>query len=223
MRKFLFLLLLAGCDSQSRDGGGGGSGMSAEEAALMENLTAGVTSEDAAQLQARAAAALSAALIDPGSARYANIRSGASGAICGEVDSKQANGKHGGMRPFLVTPQGVAVISTTAQVVFADPSDIFPDLYIEYCASPEELTRLGPRLTEAARNPEAIPIPAAEPPLDAAMDLPKFTPPAEAPPVGQRPAQAPAPAPVAPRATSPDDDSFSGAVLRPAPKEQPKQ
>jgi hypothetical protein len=222
MRKFLALLLLAGCDSQSRDGGGG-SGMSAQEAALMENLSAGASPEDTAQLQVRAAAALSGALIDPGSARYANIRSGASGAICGEVDSKQPDGKQGGMRPFLVTPQGVAVISTTPQVVFADPSDIFPDLYIEYCASPEELTRLGPRLSEAARNPEAIPIPAAEPPLDVPMDLPKFTPPAEAPPARERPAPAPAPVPVAPRTTSPDDDSFSGAVLRPAPKEQPKQ
>jgi hypothetical protein len=222
MRKFLFLLLLAGCDSQSRDGGGGSPGMSTEEAALMEKLNAGVTPEDAAQLQARAAAALSAVLIDPGSARYASIRSGAAGAICGEVDSKQPNGKHGGMRPFLVTPQGVAVISTTPQVVFADPSDIFPDLYIEYCASPEELTQLGPRLNEAARNPQDIPIPLAELPLDLPKDLPKALPPAEAPPARERSAPAPTPVPVAPRTTSPDDDSFSSAVLRPAPKEQPK-
>jgi hypothetical protein len=222
MRKFLFLLLLAGCDSQRRDDGGS-SGTSAQNAALMENLIAGVSPEDIAQLQERAAAALSGALIDPGSARYANIRSGVSGAICGEVDSKQPNGRHGGMRPFLVTPQGVAVISTTPKVIFADPSDIFPDLYIEYCASPEELTQLGPRLNDAARNPQDIPIPAAEVPLDLPMDLPKATPPAEVPSVRERPAPAPAPVPVAPRTTSPDDDSFSGAVLRPAPKEQPRQ
>jgi hypothetical protein len=214
MRKFLALLLLVGCDSQPRHNGGG-SGTPPQDAALMERLSADPAPQDAAQLEARVASAMSGILIDAGSARYANIRNGAVGAICGEVDSKQSDGKHGGMRPFLITPQGMAVISSMPQVVFVDPSDIFPDLYIEYCASPEELSQLGPRLDSAARNPAAIPMPVEAPPL---ASPPEIAPAAEPAPVPERPA----PAPAAPaRTPPPGDDSFSGAVLRPAPKEEP--
>jgi hypothetical protein len=49
-------------------------------------------------------------------------------------------------RPFVVTPEGVAVVSTTPEVRITDPEDPFPDFYIRWCASPAELARLQPNM-----------------------------------------------------------------------------
>jgi hypothetical protein len=175
----------------------------AAEALAAANLAAGEEAEDPAALQARVERAMGVILRDPKSARYANVRSGVARSVCGEVDSKQENGRYGGMRPFVVTPEGVAVVSATAAIGFGDPADIFPDYYIRWCASPEELTRLGP----AVRTP--LPAP-ADPGVQADIpDIPTLDP------------QPPAGAPAGPPKARPPaeggvekDDSFLNSVVR---------
>ncbi len=214
MRRFLALLLLAGCGSED---GGGGRG--AGEGALPGlDPAANQAAADPAALEARAAAALVGALHDPASARYSNIRAGSGNAVCGDVDSKQPDGKYSGFRPFAVSPEGVGVVSRTTTVMFNDPSDLFPDFYIRYCASPEELENLGGRV---ARGDPALttPIdeqtlnsvaPAPELPTTIPADPPQPAPAANAP----EPPRREPPATAAPSGTG-EEDSFLKAVKRP--------
>ena len=198
-------LLVAGCDSQSDEAAPGSEG--AVPPAAEGALPAAAGGDTAAQAQQKAVNALSGILPDAKSARYAEVRAGTAGAVCGMVDAKQPDGKYSGPRPFVVSPEGVAVVSTSPQVMFDDPEDVFPDFYIRWCATPAELRLIGPRVAlpgaPAPTNVEDIPdlleqeIAAAPPP-----------PPAEPPPPPT--AQAKATTPAAP----PGDDSFSSAVVR---------
>lgn len=166
-----------------------------------------------AQLESKAAQALASVLLSPRDARYWNVRPGSGGAVCGEVDSRQEDGKFGGPRPFVVTAEGVAVVSPATRVVYGDPGDLFPDFYIRWCATPEELAKLGPNIREEAPAEPGmsnmanvtdmpLPAPASEPPLPAA---PPASPPAEAPKAEQ----------ASPRKQpSGDQDSFFNAVIR---------
>ena len=197
MERLLILLLLAGCDAGAeREAAAPPSGASP---AGRESSSEASPAEQAAQIQQRAERALAAILADPAGARYSDLRAGAAGALCGRVEDRQAGGRSDGSRPFVVTPEGVAVLSATAEVMFADPEDLFPDFYIRWCASPDELRRIGPRIA-AAPLPETVPAEvltdatdgAPRPP--AAADVAKATPPAAPPPT--------------------EEDSFSRAVLR---------
>jgi hypothetical protein len=202
MRRLLILLLLAGCDSEPAPEAGPAPDGSLPAAA--DASGAASPAQQAAQNQQRASQALAAILVDPESARYSEVRAGAAGSVCGLVDAKQADGKHGGPRPFVVTPEGVAVISTTPQVMFADPEDIFPDFYIRWCASPEELQGIGPRI---ASGPA--------PDVNLAEDLTSIIDAAVPPPAAEPPVTETAKAPPPPPAQAPgEEDSFSRAVLR---------
>lgn len=198
------LALVAGCDSRDAES------MDAAPEGQVPAAAGTLPGQggDPAQAQQRAVAALSILLPDARSARYAQVRPGTAGAVCGIVDARQADGKYSGPRPFVVSPEGVAVVSTTPLVNFDDPEDVFPDFYIRWCATPAELRTIGPRIA----------LPDAPPPM--ADDIPELLegeiagaeapaeplpPPREAPSV-----QAKASAPLAP----PGDDSFSSAVLR---------
>jgi hypothetical protein len=186
----------------------------------IEDPNAAPTPEDAAQLQARLSSAMAGALTNPQTASYTNVRSGAGGSICGEVDSKQADGKRSGFRPFLVSPQGVALVSTTPQILFHDPVDIFPDLYIEWCATPEELRQIGPRLNSASRKPLDSGTPIDQPIPSLPAEVAMSAPPAEMPiPQERRPVAASDPV----KQPAGDPDSFSSAVLRPPAKEKGKE
>lgn len=165
------------------------------------------------QLEARAKAALGAILTDPDK-RFGNLRAGASNAVCGDVEAKQLDGRRG-VRPFVITPEGVAVVSTTAQVQLTDPEDPFPDFYIRWCASPAELAQLQPNMIGG----ETLGLGAPPPDLpDVPADLPSDLPlPAPAEPEPVRPAASTAPPPRPPAPTA--DDSFFNAVARPAGKD----
>ena len=154
-------LLAAGCDSRSGPGGEGlpESGGAVEPA--LANLS--LSPEETARLRARAAAALIMVLPGAVGAAYANVRSGSAGAICGEVDAGNALGS----RPFVVTPTGAAMLSPTSELRLEDPDDPFPDLYMQYCASAEELLRLGERMA-GIRPPGAVP----SPPVSGEIPLP---------------------------------------------------
>ncbi len=222
MKRLLILLLLAGCDSQ-RDENGSGA-VPASAGAGIEDPMVNSGGADPAALQARAHTALSPAIRDPASARYANVREGSGGSICGDVNAKGENGRLQGFRPFVVSPEGVAVVSSAATIMFDNPADMFPDFYLRYCAPLEELPMLHRKMAE--RNPDLLA------PADASLgpappsDLPPLDPTLAAPPPAAPPPPSPPSArqPGAPKAqTKPrggDEDSFFNAVIR--PQEEPK-
>ena len=223
MKRLLILLLLSGCDSQ-RDENAGGTRPAAAQAG-MEDPT--VNEADPAVLQARAETAVSAAILDPASARYANVREGSGGSICGDVNAKGENGRPQGFRPFVVSPEGVAVVSSAATIMFDNPADLFPDFYLRYCAPLEDLPMLHRKM--AARSPDPTAPPDANLGPAPPSDLPPLTPPLAAPP--PPPAVSPVPlspltprgpaAPKAqPKAQGGDEDSFFNSVIR--PQEEPK-
>jgi hypothetical protein len=202
------LLLLSACGPQSPGGVVASDTNESEiDPAMAANLIAEVRPEDPAELKARVDSAMAAILRDPKSARYANIRGGAGGAVCGEVDIKQANGRYGGFRPFLVAPDGTALVSRDRRVSFADPDDRFPDAWINLCASPEELRTLGPGL----RGVPVAPLPAGPP------DLPDPGPdPGDVPATPPGPPAAVPPSGAAPEPQQPGrDETFFNAVVKP--------
>ncbi len=218
-KALLGLLLLLGCNSQSQNPASEGPDAAALAAAAAAEVSAPI---DPAVLQSKAQALLGTVLTDPASARFSGVRSGAAGSICGAVDSKGSDGRYTGPRPFVVTPEGVALVSPTAQVPFDQPDDIFPDFYIRWCASPEELARLGPMMTANQGPLPAVPV---ETPDLVPLDPPGAELPSQAPvPMERLPAQERRPTeptgnPVgqskaAPRPQSADGDSFFDAVLR---------
>jgi hypothetical protein len=207
MRKaFALLLLLSACGSKPDQ-----SGNSKAEPSLNELGVRLPGAPAPEQLQAQAERGLAGVLLDPKDARYSNIRAGSAGAVCGEVDSRQENGRFGRPRPFAVTAEGVAVVSPTTRIRFGDPADLFPDFYIRWCATPEELAKLGPAVATE------------EPPLDAPQDNAAAMTETSAPPPAAEPPPPPPPEPKAqpkeaPAPSAPpkgrDEDSFFNAVIR---------
>ena len=92
-----------------------------------------------------------------------------------------------------------ATISASPRVRLEDPGDPFPDLYMRYCATVEELRQLDERMNSL--EPAEVQIPQPRPtPLPEAGDIPAD--------------EFPAPgATDAPRRG--DEDSFFNAVVRP--------
>ena len=205
LKPFLAILLLAACESERAPEAPAEATPTA--AAFDEN---GLIALNPTEVEARALQALAGALKDPASAQLWNLRGEPTGAICGEVDAKEG-GKYTGARPFVVTPEGSALISATPAIGYGDPADVFPDLYIRWCATPQELATIGPAI--AARNaPEGaaanVTAPVPEPAPPPLQPLPP-------PPRAAEPAPPPAPKaePPAPPAAG-EEESFSKAVLR---------
>ena len=167
------------------------------------NAQAPGSAQDPVQLQARAAAAMAAILAEPEAARFANVRAGTSGAVCGEVSPRGRDGRYAPAVPFVVTPAGEARLSGAPTVRWNDPEDPFPELYAQWCATPEEL-RAIPGALGVAPPPPVAPVP----------ELPLEDPFANAGEPEPSPVEPPRPAPQ-PRRTPPADDSFSNAVMRP--------
>ena len=189
-------LLAAGCDSGGGPAGSGpgDSGVSADGA----SADASLSPEEAARLRARAVAALTRVLPEAASAAYSNVRSGSAGAICGELDAGDALGR----RPFVVTPNGAAMIGLTSDLPLADPNDPFPDLYMQYCASIEELRRIGEQME--GMQPSAVPLPPAGEGIPVPIDDTAGADGVEEPPA----------VPDQPDRRRPADDSFFNSVLR---------
>lgn len=187
---FFLLPLAASCGSQDEAGRGGGEGAPIDEAALSdERLLAEVTARQNAAAQGLVASAM-AALVDPAKALYRNVRPGLSGSACGEVSTPSGK-EAASFRPFVVTPEGVAIISPTPSLGFRDPNDIFPDLYIRWCATPDELQKIEPELKRGPLSEDELNAVAGEsatPPLpEPSIPIASTPPPGAAPPAGSNP------------------------------------
>ena len=197
----VLLLLLASCGSHK-------GGEDNQTIPLQENLLADLqtsnSAQDAARLQALIDRAMANALPDASKAQYRNIHEGVGGAACGEVASAGPKGKPGPYRRFVVTPDDAAVIGTSPEIKFNDPSDFLADAWIRWCASPDELKLVegqigqGPAPSTEAPPPTDIPTFPEEP----SLPLPKQ-------PAPSRTASAAPPPP------PPQIDSFSKSVSRP--------
>jgi len=191
-------------------------GDEADSAAPPGTAAAGNLSASAASLEERVDRAMAAVLQDPGGARYRNVRAGLAGTVCGEVDPRRKGGGHTGFRPFLVTPEGVARVASSPRLTFEDPTDPFPDFYIRWCATAEELKRLEPELRRAiARS-------GGEAPVDPLPDLPAPDPlPGDA---GAQPLPPPDAGPGGKSESRPADvDSFMNSVKRKRDQPPPGQ
>ncbi|TFI57997.1 hypothetical protein E2493_12435 [Sphingomonas parva] len=190
------LLLLAACGDRTPDSAGEGAAAAQPPGADLP----GAAGDDAARIQALVDRGMAK---EPGAraARYRNLRAGVGGAACGEVALGGAP-----FRPFVVTPEAIAVIAAEPAIAFEDPSDFAADAWIRWCATPEELAALGPQLKRRAAAQVG-----AETNLTAtaADELPPLVP--EGPPAP--PAEEAAPKPAA-KAPPPQIDSFFNSVQR---------
>lgn len=186
-------LLLAGCGSRQAAPNGNvvdneAAAAAAAANAMVANALAPADPNDPARLQALIAQAMPSAIPDAKDAQYRNLRGGAGGAVCGEVASKPVGRAAPVFRPFVINPDGLAVVAATPKLAFADPSDFVADAWIRWCASPEELQKLAPQLHQAETNPAA-----AGDNVQASVEP---APPASAPPASPaKPAPAPKPPP----------------------------
>jgi hypothetical protein len=202
MRKLaLILVLLCGCGPKAADESVDAAGAGTD---LTANLAAAASPGDATRLQALIDRAMPAALPNAKSAQYRNVRGGAGGSACGEVAAKPG----APFLPFVVSPDALAVVGTRPDIAWEDPDDFLADAWIRWCASPEELAKLRPRLESAARAlPPGGNITAADPSLlDPSIIVDRPPPP---------PPDSPMPAPPAPRpkpAPPPQIDSFFNSV-----------
>ena len=196
-------LLLAACGSETPD-------VPAEEApAAPPPVLPALGNEaavDPAVLQARVDSAMKAVLQDADRAAYRNIRLGLADTICGEVDPARKGGGREGFRPFLVTQQGAALVARGAVLSFDDPTDSFPDLYIRWCASDEELKQLQPKLDRAIASRAG--------PDGSLIDLEDIPPPPMPDNVVAPVAEPPPPKPV-PSEKMGSGDSFFDSVRKP--------
>ncbi|HEY0149005.1 MAG TPA: hypothetical protein VGB70_08360 [Allosphingosinicella sp.] len=206
MRKLLpILLLLASCGPKESEDVAAGEGENSLPVANQAGLPSG---PDMAALEERVRRAMAVALPDSAGAQYRSLRLGAGGAACGELVTTGKGPAAGIPRAFVVTPDGLAVVASGPTIAWEDPDDFVADAWIRWCATPEELARLGPQLRSAAVNSAATAVPVPEEP-----DLP-LPPVREEAPAAEAPRAEPAPRPKS-AAPPPRIDSFFNSVDRP--------
>ena len=210
-RRVIRSLLPTACSLALVACGSNGSGASddSQAAAPVENA-AGPAS--AASHLPRVLAAMAVLLADPASALYTNLRDGSVGSICGSVAVPRPDGTHAPPVPFVVTPDGLALVSATPRLAWDAPEDPFPTAYARWCATPEELDAMRAAIAASpAPPPPEEPPPAEELPED--DPAPQAPPPPSRPRVARPPARPPTTRPEPP--ADPNDVSFTNAVRRP--------
>ncbi|MEA3001083.1 MAG: hypothetical protein QOH04_1803 [Sphingomonadales bacterium] len=196
----LLIPLLAACGAR-----GAANAETDAQNDLLANLQLVDSNADPARLQALIDETMPAVLADAKDAQYRNVRAGAGGAVCGEVSSAKQP-----FLPFVITPAKIALVGSSPQIQFADPSDLLADAYVRWCATPEELSRIGPQLHQAASDPANITM----------SQVTAATPPPPPPEAADAPPAAPPPAPKATpaRPAPPQDiDSFMNSVAHKQP------
>ena len=205
------LLMLAGCDSRPP----------AEETAEVDpsELMPDLSAQDPRRVQQRIDRAFAGTLAET---LFTDVRATPLGSICGYVDDKDKQGRYKGRRPFLITPDGLPLVSTSPRIMFEIADDIFPDFYIRWCATPEEMRRIGPLIAARDSAAAAAPEPFA-PDLMLPGPLPAETaePAPVPPPPPKKEEEKAKPSGETPDRQAADADSFFNAVIR--KKDEQKQ
>ena len=123
------LVLLAACQGNRVDPD---AGSNAQNEAAAANPNSAVLE--------RARSALRAVLVDDSQVRYEEVRSVPGGAICGRI--VRGGQAASDALPFVVTPAGEGFLGRSARLTLEDLSDPFPDIYMRWCSSIEELRAL---------------------------------------------------------------------------------
>ncbi|HEX5183409.1 MAG TPA: hypothetical protein VFW19_09695 [Allosphingosinicella sp.] len=190
MSLFALALSLAGCGGKPEDRGGNvvdseAAAVGAEANAMIANVVTPEDPNDPARLQAVIDRAMPTALPGAEDAQYRNLRGGIGGAVCGEVATKPVGRAALAFRPFVINPDGLAVVAATPKLAFDDPTDFVADAWVRWCASPEELQKLAPQLRRAAAAPPPVlgnagaepDLPDVPPPPPSARAVPAAKPP----------------------------------------------
>lgn len=202
----LALLLVTACDRLPGRGGAEAEANAAGDP--LANLQISDRNADPAHIQALIAQAMPAALPGAKDPHYVNVRAGVGGAVCGEVS---AAGEPA--RPFIITPDAIAIVATEPKLRFTDPTDFAADAHVRWCATPEELRGIQAEIRRAAADPANIAMtPTATPTASTVGAGAPAPPPPDAAP--EPPASHAVPAKAAPAPAAGDIDSFANAVRR---------
>jgi len=199
-------LALAACGSdENADAGNNQAAGPAENAAAAPG--------SAADPMPRVLAAMEGLLVDPSAALYSNLRPGSVGSICGAIAVPLPNGTRAPPVPFVVSPEGIALVSATPHLAWDMPEDPFPTAYARWCATPRELEEMQAAIAASpARPPPDQSLP-GDPLPGGNMVEPAPQPPLQPPPQPEPRATRPPARPEPP--SDPNDVSFTNAVRRP--------
>jgi len=198
-------------------GSTGASEPGSSDASEALSPAANLAAPDLAGLREDARGPLSSILVASGF-QVATVRRGSGGSICGDVDLTHTRVGTPSRLPFVITPDRVAFVSSTDAIAITDALDAFPDQYMRWCASVEELARMRQALS---RSRPDVNVPTNDvAPLEVNTDVPAQAPPPDSPPVAPPP---PAPqterwhAVPPPRSNHSDDSpaSFFNQIARP--------
>lgn len=158
------LLLSAGCQ-QAPDSTISNNGQQADASTVPVALSAlevearrvvATKSSERAQraLEGRARTALQGDLFDPFSARFANVRQGRNGAICGQYNARNRYGAYVGFRDFVVGRDRQTIYySQNSDGVRSELFTSFAEAYLNACATGTEVAQYR-RLTGASSPAE---------------------------------------------------------------------
>ncbi|MEQ7873097.1 hypothetical protein ABDK56_03705 [Sphingomonas sp. ASV193] len=107
---------------------------------------------DNAAAQSLVSKAMQSSLFDPASATYLNLRTSASGDICGKVNAKNRFGAYVGYKDFVLLKRGGLYISDFNDGLDSTPNNSFALFYAWSCATVPERTafyaRVAPQSSE---------------------------------------------------------------------------
>jgi hypothetical protein len=104
--------------------------------------------EEVEGFERRVKGAMEPVLFDPASGMYRELRSGKSGAICGQVNAKNRYGAYVGFKDFVLSRDGETIyISRYADGINSEQYTSFAEAYVTACASKAEKDRYA-ALTE---------------------------------------------------------------------------
>jgi hypothetical protein len=144
------LLLLSACGQSSSDGESQKARRSLQNQAPLHltalELTAHTSlrkrikdSQETEALEAKVNKAMQDYLIDPFSARYSKLRSGRSGAVCGQVNAKNRLGAYVGSKDFVLGKDGKTIyMSQRSDGIQVELYSSFAEAYLSACASKGE-------------------------------------------------------------------------------------
>jgi hypothetical protein len=93
----------------------------------------------AKKLNALVAKAMASSVPDAPSTRYAKLRFGRRGAVCGQFNAREQGGGYAGFKDFVILPDHATLVASTfANGIAVDMFSPFAKAYAEHCATAKE-------------------------------------------------------------------------------------